>query len=301
MLASWNDGAARRAVVEFVEGKVAAGVPGCERVSLFDNDGTLWCEKPMPIQADFIVRRLAGMAEADPGLRGRQPWKAAHERDYGWFGQVLAEHYAGDDTNVAPLLEGILAAWAGISVEDFEAQAEAFLRTARHPTLGRGYLECAYAPMVELLGYLEANGFANFIASGGGRDFMRPISQEVYRVPRDRVIGSAIALDYVSNDRGGTIIRKAEADYLDDGPQKPVRIWSRTGRRPVLAAGNSNGDIPMLEFTQHPDKPSLRLLLLHDDSEREFGYISGAEQALDQAGQNGWTVVSTKSDWATIF
>jgi phosphoserine phosphatase len=301
MLASWNDGAARRAVVEFVEGTVAAGVPGSERVAVFDNDGTLWCEKPMPIQADFIVGRLAGMAGADPGLRDRQPWKAAHERDYRWFGQVLAEHYAGDDTNVAPLLGGILSAWAGISVEDFEAQAEAFLRTARHPTLGRGYLECAYAPMVELLGYLEANGFANFIASGGGRDFMRPISQEVYGVPRDRVIGSAIALEYVSNDRGGTIIRKAEADYLDDGPQKPVRIWSRTGRRPVLAAGNSNGDIPMLEFTQHPDKPSLRLLLLHDDSEREFGYTSGAEQALDQAGKNGWTTVSMKSDWATIF
>src|SRR5262249_11206696 len=220
MLASWSDGPARRAVVEFVEGTVAAGVPGSERVAVFDNDGTLWCEKPMPIQADFIVRRLAGMAQADRGLCDRQPWKAASERDFGWFGQVLAEHYAGDDTNVAPLLAGILAAWAGISVEEFEAQSEAFLRTAQHPTLGRGYLECAYAPMIELLGYLEANGFANFIASGGGRDFMRPISQEVYGVSRDRVIGSAIALEYVSDDRGGTIMRKAEADYLDDGPAK---------------------------------------------------------------------------------
>ena len=301
MLSSWNDGAARRAVVEFVEGTVAAGVPGSERVAVFDNDGTLWCEKPMPIQADFIVRRLADMAQADPGLRDRQPWKAASERDYGWFGRVLAEHYAGDDTNVAPLLGGILAAWAGISVEDFEAQSEAFLRTAQHPTLGRGYLECAYAPMIELLGYLEANGFQNFIASGGGRDFMRPISQEVYGVPRDRVIGSAIALEYVSNDGGGTIMRKAEADYLDDGPQKPVRIWSRTGRRPILAAGNSNGDIPMLEFTQHPDKPSLRLLLLHDDNEREFGYTSGAEQSLERADKDGWTIVSMKTGWATIF
>jgi hypothetical protein len=130
---------------------------------------------------------------------------------------------------------------------------------------------------------------------------MRPISQEVYGVPRDRVIGSAIALEYVSNDAGGTIMRKAEADYLDDGPQKPVRIWSRTGRRPVLAAGNSNGDIPMLEFTQHPDKPSLRLLLLHDDNEREFGYTSGAEQALERADKDGWTIVSMKTDWATIF
>ena len=155
--------------------------------------------------------------------------------------------------------------------------------------------------MVELLGYLEANGFSNYIASGGGRDFMRPISQEVYGIPRERVIGSATALEYTSDDRGGTITRKAEADYLDDGPQKPIRIWSRTGRRPLLAAGNSNGDIPMLDFTRHPDKPSLRLLVLHDDGEREFDYTSGAEQALEKAGSDGWTVVSVKDDWATVF
>jgi hypothetical protein len=128
-----------------------------------------------------------------------------------------------------------------------------------------------------------------------------PISQEVYGIPRDRVIGSAIALEYVSDDRGGTIMRKAQGDYVDDGPQRPIRIWSRTGRRPVLATGNSNGDIPMLEFTQHPDKPSLRLLLLHDDNEREFDYTSGAEQALEVAGKNGWTIVSMKNDWATVF
>ena len=200
---------------------------------MFDNDGTLWCEKPMPIQADFILRRLYEMAQADPELRGRQPWKAAYERDYGWLGAVLAEHYAGDDTNVRTLAAGILAAYEGISVDDFEAQSDAFLRSAQHPTLGRGYLECAYAPMVELLGYLEANGFSNYIASGGGRDFMRPISQEVYGIPRERVIGSSSALDYTSDDHGGTITHRAEADYLDDGPQKPIRIWSRTGRRPA--------------------------------------------------------------------
>ena len=177
------------------------------------------------------------MAEADPELRDRQPWKAAYERDYAWLGKVLAEHYAGDDTNVRTLAGGILAAYEGISVEDFEAQSDAFLRTAQHPTLGRGYLECAYAPMVELLGYLEANGFSNYIASGGGRDFMRPISQEVYGIPRERVIGSATTFEYTSDDRGGTITHKAEADYLDDGPQKPIRIWSRIGRRPLLAAG----------------------------------------------------------------
>ncbi len=301
MLTSWNDGAARRAIVEFVERTVSSAVPVEERVAVFDNDGTLWCEKPMPIQADFILRRLFEMAHADPALRDRQPWKAAYERDYAWLGEVLAEHYAGDDTNVRTLLGGVLAAYAGMSVDDFEAKADAFLRTAQHPTLGRGYLECAYAPMVELLGYLEENGFSNYIASGGGRDFMRPISQEVYGIPRDRVIGSASALEYTSDDRGGTITHKAEADYLDDGPQKPIRIWSRTGRRPLLAAGNSNGDIPMLDFTQHPDKPFLRLLVLHDDAEREFDYTSGAEQALERAEASGWTVASIKDDWTRVF
>lgn len=301
VLASWNDGAAKRAVMEFAERTVADGVPAAERVAVFDNDGTLWCEKPMPIQADFILRRLAEMAQADPGLRGRQPWKAAYERDYGWLGKVLAEHYAGNDANVGTLLAGVLAAYDGISVEDFEAKSDAFLRTAKHPTLGRGYLECAYAPMVELLGYLAAKGFSNYIASGGGRDFMRPISQEVYGIPRDRVIGSATTLQYTSNDHGGTITHQAEADYLDDGPQKPIRIWSRAGRRPLLAAGNSNGDRPMLEFTWHPGKPSLRLLILHDDGQREFDYTSGAEQALERAASSGWTIVSMKNDWATIF
>ena len=268
---------------------------------MFDNDGTLWCEKPLPIQADFILRRLHEMAEADPALREKQPWKAAYNRDYAWLGQVMVEHYAGDDTNVRSLLGGVIAAHAGISVDDFEQQADAFLHTAQHPTLGRGYVACAYAPMVELLRYLDANGFSNYIASGGGRDFMRPISEEMYGIPRDRVIGSATALEYAADDSGGSIMRKPEADVLDDGPQKPVRIWSRTGRRPLLAAGNSNGDIQMLDFTQHADKPTLRLLVLHDDGEREFAYTAGAEASLDRAQAESWTVVSIKNDWSTVF
>jgi phosphoglycolate phosphatase-like HAD superfamily hydrolase len=304
-LPSWSEGRAREEILDFVrrvsgEGSTDA-VPVAERLAVFDNDGTLWCEKPMPIQLDFILRRLVSMAQARPELRERQPWAAAYQHDYGWFGQLMAEHYAGDDTNVRTLAAGILAAYEGISVEDFEAQSAAFLRSAQHPTLGRGYLDTAYAPMVELLGYLETNGFSNYIASGGGRDFMRPISQEVYGIPRERVIGSASTLEYTSDERGGTIIHRAEADYLDDGPQKPIRIWSRTGRRPLFAAGNSNGDIPMLDFTQHDDKPVLRLLLLHDDPEREFDYTSGAEHALERAHSSGWTVVSVKNDWAKIF
>jgi phosphoserine phosphatase len=300
-LDSWNEGAAKKAIVAFVEQTVSDGLPVEERVAVFDNDGTLWCEKPLPIQADFIIRRLVELATADPGLRYRQPWKAAYERDYAWFGEVVDEHYAGNDTNVRTLLGGVLAAYQAMSVEEFEARSAEFLRTVRHPTLDRPYLQCAYAPMVELLRYLEDNGFSNYIASGGGRDFMRPISQEVYGIPRERVIGSASALEYTGDDHGGTIRHKAEADYLDDGAQKPVRIWSRTGRRPVLAAGNSNGDIPMLDFTQQPDKPHLRLLVLHDDADREFSYTRGAEEALAKAEMSGWTTVSVSYDWARVF
>jgi phosphoserine phosphatase len=304
-LPSWRAGASRQAITEFVQRVTSEGSPDFvspeERVATFDNDGTLWCEKPMPIQLDFILRRLAAMAEQDPELRTRQPWQAAYTRDYGWLGQVLIKHYHGDDSELPVLAAGVLQAFAGITVEEFEAQADNFLRGAQHPTLGRGYLACSYRPMVELLGYLEANGFANYIASGGGRDFMRPISQEVYGIPRQRVIGSSTALAWEPGEGGGRIVRKPEADVLDDGPAKPVRIWSRVGRRPILAAGNSNGDLPMLAFSEQPGRPSLRLLVLHDDPAREFDYTTGAEQALQQARGNGWTVVSINHDWATVF
>jgi hypothetical protein len=155
--------------------------------------------------------------------------------------------------------------------------------------------------MVELLRYLQGNGFTNYIASGGGRDFMRPISEEVYGIPREGVIGSSSMLAYTSDGQGGTITHTAAPEYLDDGPQKPIRIWSRTGRRPLFAAGNSNGDVPMLEFAHVGERPSMGLLVLHDDAEREFDYTSGAEQALDRARDEGWTVVSIKDDWVNVF
>ena len=294
-LAGWNDTPARHAIEEFID--AARELPPEERVAVFDNDGTLWCEQPMPIQLDFILRRLGEMAEADETLRDHQPWKAVWERDHAWLGGVMAQHYAGDDTNVKVLAAGILAAYDGLSVEEFDAQAEAFLRSARHPTLGRGYLECAYRPMCELLDLLAANGFTNYIASGGGRDFMRPVSEELYGIPRERVIGSSSGLSYAD----GTLRHTAHLDFLDDGDQKPVRIWSRTGRRPLLAGGNSNGDVPMLEYAEQPDRPYLRLLVLHDDADREFAYTTGAERALERAAAENWTVVSVKDDWATVF
>jgi phosphoglycolate phosphatase-like HAD superfamily hydrolase len=300
-LQSWNDGPAKAAIVAFVEQTVSDAVPVEERIAVFDADGTLWCEHPLPVQADFILRRLAQMADVDATLRDRQPWKAAYEHDNAWLGRVITEHYAGDDTKAKTLLGGVGAAFAGISVEEFGAQSDSFLRSARHPTLGRGYIDTAYAPMVELLGYLEANGFSNHMVSGSGGDFMRPISQEVFGIPLERVIGSTTVLEYVSGDHGGTLMRKADLGFLDDGPQKPIQIWSRVGRRPLLAAGNSNGDLPMLDFAQREGRPSLRLLVRHDDGEREFAYKSGAEQALTKAGQSGWTVVSMKNDFTNIF
>jgi phosphoserine phosphatase len=305
LLPSWRAGASRQAIVEFVQRVTTEGspefVPAEERVAVFDNDGTLWCEKPMPIQLDFILRRLAAMADQDPELRTRQPWQAAYTKDYGWLGQVITSHYQGDDRELPVLAAGILQAFADITVEEFEAQADTFLRGAQHPTLGRGYLACSYRPMVELLEHLEANGFANYIASGGGRDFMRPISQELYGVPRQRVIGSSTSLVYEQDGHGGRIVRKPELDVLDDGPAKPVRIWSRVGRRPLLAAGNSNGDLPMLQVAERAGRPGLRLLVLHDDPAREFDYTTGAEQALQVARSNGWAVVSINHDWATVF
>jgi len=304
-LASWRPGAAREDIDAFVEQVCGAGdsapVPAEQRVAVFDNDGTLWCEKPMPVQLDFILRRLVEMAQADPALAGQQPWKAACERDAAWLNGVITDHYAGDDRKVKTLAAGILAAYDGVSVEDFEERAASFLRTAAHPTLGRGYLECAYRPMVELLDHLAANGFTNYIASGGGRDFVRPVSDELYGVPRERVIGSTTTLAYAADGIGGRITHTPLLDYLDDGPEKPIRIWSRVGRRPLLAAGNTNGDGPMLEFTEHADQPFLQLLVLHDDATREFAYTAGAEKALEQAGHDGWTVISMKDDWTSVF
>jgi phosphoserine phosphatase len=304
-LPSWNDGAARQAIVDFVGRVTAEGgpdyVPPEARVATFDNDGTLWCEKPMPIELGFILQRLAAMAEDDESLRERQPWKAARDKDYGWLSNVITKHYHGDDSDVKVLMGGILQAFAGMDVERYGASASDFLHGQQNPHLKRPYLETAYVPMIELLRYLEANGFTNYIASGGDRDFMRPITQSLYGIPFERVIGSSNALDYVSDEGIGSVVYLAQPDVFDDGPKKPVRIWSRIGRRPILAFGNSNGDIPMLEYAAHPSRPSLSLLVNHDDSDREVAYTSGAEKSLEVAAERDWVVVSIKNDWKRVF
>ena len=303
-LASWNQTPARQAIVDFVARVADEGgpdyVPPPERVAVFDNDGTLWCEKPMPIELGFVLHRLGEMCETDASLRGKQPWKAAYERDYAWLGEVMTKHYHGDDNDLKVLMGGILRAFAGVTVEDYGDAADAFLN-ASHPTLGRRFRDCGYLPMIELLRYLDANGFTSYIASGGDRDFMRPVTEEIYGIPAERVIGSSNALSYQEDEDGGTLVYLAQPDVFDDGVTKPVRIWSRTGRRPIVAGGNSNGDIPMLHYAGGRSRPGLRLLLLHDDPEREFDYTAGAEKSLERAARDSWTVVSVKNDWSNVF
>lgn len=291
MLAHWKAGPTRDAIVAFVEHAVAEVEPD-SRIAVFDNDGTLWCEKPAYIQLDFLIRRLAQQAAENPALRASQPYQAAAEGDLAWFDTAVTKHYQGDDADVKTLVAGILSANEAITVDEHARRVNEFFATAHHPTLGRPYTACAYLPMVELLRYLEANGFVTYIVSGGGRDFMRPITGPVYAIPPERVVGSSVGLAY----RDGELYTTSQPEFLDDGPGKPVRIWARTGRRPIFAAGNSNGDIEMFEFTR-----GLRLLVRHDDAEREFDYTAGAERAVDLAARRGWTVASIRDDWAAVF
>jgi hypothetical protein len=300
-LSSWNDGAAKSSIVAFVDRVTDESspryVPPAARVATFDNDGTLWCEKPMPVQLDFILRQLAAAAEKDPALRERQPWKAAYTKDYGWLGDVVVKHYHGDESGVKALLGTLTSTFCGWGVERYESEAAEFLEQAEHPTLHRPYPACTFLPMVELLRFLEANQFSIYIASGGDRDFMRPFSTSLYGVPPERVIGSSFGLRYEENEHA-VIYDDRELGFFDDGAAKPVHIWSRIGRRPLVAGGNSNGDIPMLEFAA---ESALRLLVLHDDPAREFGYTAGAETALAIAKERDWTVISVKNDWTRVL
>jgi phosphoserine phosphatase len=304
-LPSWNDGPAKQAILAFIAKVTKEGspyfLPPAERIAVFDNDGTLWCEKPMVIQLDFILRQMVARAEAEPELRTEQPWKAAWEQDYDWFDEAVTKHYQRDDRALEIVMGGLLALSEGRDVEAVEADARTFIFNEHHPTLGIPYRDCVYQPMLELLHYLEAHEFTNFIVSGGGRDFMRGFAQDLYGIPRERVIGSTVAYRYVPDESGGSIIQRADLDVANDGPEKAVQVWSFTGRRPILAAGNSNGDLEMLTFSSGHSLPTLQLLILHDDAEREFNYTAGAEKALEAAHNHSWTVVSMQRDWQTTF
>jgi phosphoserine phosphatase len=252
----------------------------------------------MYIQLDFIVGRLVEKAGSDATLAGREPYRAAVAGDLNWFGSAVTKHYQGDNSDLKVLAGAVMSLHESMAVEDHARLVDTFFASATHPTLGRPYQDCVYVPMVELLRYLEAHGFTCYIASGGGRDFMRPITAAIYGIPPERVIGSSQGLKF---DGHGDLLIQTALDVFDDGPEKPVRIWNRIGRRPILSAGNSNGDDEMLTYAGQPDQAALRLLVLHDDGEREFDYTAGAERALEHAVEFGWSVVSMKSDWAQIF
>jgi phosphoserine phosphatase len=305
LLASWRSTTTRDQITDFVSRVTDESqdqfVPLSERIAVFDNDGTLWSEKPIPIQLDFTLFRLAELTQDNPSLADRQPFKAAVERDYHWLGEALVKHYHGDDADLGLLMSAVESAFEGMTVHSFSSEVTAWLGDARHPSLDRPYLLCAYVPMIELLRYLEANGFSTYIASGGDRDFMRPFAEQLYGIPPERVIGSALGLDLRLDDEGTDLLYKSKIEFFDDGPEKPVRIWSRIGRRPLVAGGNSNGDVPMMRFARTADRDGLRLLVLHDDPVREFDYVTGAEDALSRAKEREWTVVSVKDDWERVF
>jgi hypothetical protein len=218
------------------------------------------------------------------------------------LGAALDKHYAGDDTDLKTMIGALLKSSAGMSVDAYAAQVSEFYSTAMHLSLKRPYRDVTYVPMIELLRYLEANGFTPYIISGGDRDFMRPMTVDYYGIPPERVVGSAVGLTWQDSETGGDVTYAPTFSFLDDGPEKPVRIWTRIGRRPILAGGNSNGDIPMLRYVQgHPH--SLSLLLHHDDDtgRGDVPYDKGAEDALTRAAKHDWTVISIKDDWATVF
>lgn len=298
-LDTWRAGETKQAIVDFVAR--AAEVPPAARVAVFDNDGTLWCEKPMPIQLDFTVRRLAVLAKHDPELAKQQPYRAAYDGDLRWLGAAMVKHYNGDDADLHLLMKAVTEAFDTVTVDEYDERVREFFADATHPTLGMPYRGTVYEPMRELLRYLQAHDFTCYIASGGDRDFMRPVAEDLYGVPPERVIGSALGLTYTNDGGKNALLYQATMDFFDDGDEKPVRIWSRIGRRPILSVGNSNGDIPMLEFSELSGAPALRVLIQHDDADREFEYVAGAEDALDRAAHNDWTVVSMKRDWATMF
>ena len=304
-LGSWNEGPTKSAITDFVGRVTEDGGPDyvepAARVAVFDNDGTLWTEKPLVIQLDFTIRRFRQLAENDRVLRTQQPYQAAYEGDLDWMDAAMVKHYRGDDSDLKLLMGAVPRAFESLTVEEYDRRVKEFFDQADNPGLKRPYRECGYLPMVELLRYLEANGFATYIASGGDRDFMRPVAEGMYGIPPERIIGSALGITYSYEGGQFALMYKGAMDFFDDGPEKPIRIWSRIGRRPILAFGNSNGDVPMLAYAGSSSLPALRILLLHDDSEREFDYVAGAEQALEVAKQENWTEVSIKNDWAQVF
>jgi len=299
-LPSWKDGAAKTAILDFLARVTKKGgaefVALAERIATFDNDGTLWCEQPIQVQGFFLVDRVKQLAAKDPGLKERQPFKALLEQD------MKTLHGLGKQA----LLQLGFATHAGVSDEEFDRIARDWLGTAKHPRFGRLFKQCTYQPQIELLDLLRKNGFKTFIVSGGGVDFIRAFAEEAYGIPREQVIGSSVKLRFEAHGDRTRIMKLAELNSFDDREVKPVNIALQIGRRPILAFGNSDGDLAMLRYAGGGPGARLALLVHHDDAAREVAYdrefrLSPLAEALDKADQYGITVVSMKNDWNTVF
>lgn len=299
-LPSWNDGAAREQIIEFVD-DVTSPASGNHihpdaRIAVFDNDGTLWSEQPLYFQLLFAIDRVKALAPQHPEWKSEEPFRS-----------ILA-----GDTHAAlaqgkPAIEKILVAThSGMTTEEFDAIVRGWAGAARHPTTGRLYTEMVYQPMLELLDYLESRGFTTYIVSGGGVGFMRAWASEVYGVPPERIIGSSARTKYEPRPDGPALVKQPEIWSVDDGPGKPSNIDLHIGRRPILAVGNSDGDFEMLEWTTAGDGPRLGVLIHHTDAQREWAYDRGSsvgklERGLDQAAQRGWLLVDMRRDWNVIY
>ena len=305
-LPSWNDGKAKQSIITFVEKVTQPGspdfVPVPERIATFDNDGTLWCEQPVPVQLYFALDRVKALAPRHPEWKTKEPFASLLKGD-------LKTALAGGDKAI---LELFMATHTGMTTVEFEQIVKDWIATAKHPKTGKRFTEMVYQPMLELLAYLRANGFKNFIVSGGGIEFMRPWTEQVYGIPPEQVIGSSVKTKFEMRDGKPVLVRLPKLNFNDDKADKPVGINQHIGRRPIAAFGNSRGDKEMLEYTQGGSGARFELLVLHDDATREYAYgpalglpdpkLGAFTQALyDQAKQDGWTVVSMKNDWKTVF
>ncbi len=299
-LASWNDTPARQSIMKFVAAVTdkdgARFVPPADRIAVFDNDGTLWCEQPAYPQFFFGMDRVRVLAPQHPEWKDREPFKSAVA---GNLEGVLASGVRG-------LIELTAATHGGMTADEFDRIARDWLATAKHPRFQRPYTECVYQPMLELLAYLRANGFKTYIVSGGGLEFMRPWTERVYGIPPEQVIGSTTATRLELREGRPVIVRGLEIEWLNDQEEKPLAIQRIVGRRPIAAFGNSDGDLPMLRWTAGGDGERFCLFVHHTDAEREFAYdrqspVGRLDQGLEHARKNGWTVVDMKTDWKRVF
>ncbi len=299
-LASWQDTAPKRAILDFVQTVTESGgadfVLPEERVAVFDNDGTLWVEKPIYTQLTFAFDQVKRMAPQHPEWQTTEPFKSLIDGD---MESVVASGEKG-------ILEIVMATHAGMTTDKFETIVGDWLRTAKHPRFERPYTELVYQPMLELLEYLRANGFKMFIVSGGGVEFMRPWTEAVYGIPPEQVVGSTIETKYEIRDGRPVLMRLPEIDFVDDKAGKPVGINKFIGRRPILAFGNSDGDYEMLQWVTAGKGKRMGLILHHTDAEREYAYdreshVGTLRKGLDDAAQNGWTVVDMKTDWKQVL